>query len=276
MRIALGVAVVVGLATIAFLSWFFQVGGEPDSIDVVHTVASDHPGNGSLSGQKLVGEGSDSIQGSSGISVGREPIVSSLVPWDRQVLEAQPQDMWGTPLAPKSYLHAMLNNNSIEAYRAGTIPAPYRLQIESLIDRLPQRFREDARRRQSELAKAIESEVGSVRDLEIAHWEQRYLDYHKAVEAGHVIVVDNNEVETHKAAERNGEALKAANLGVMNRDFFYITSSGRSLDGKMGNYSNLIYLRRSDYPESFALFDAIQDAHSHAEAIVRNQLGVPR
>jgi hypothetical protein len=205
------------------------------------------------------------------------PAATALVPWDPQVLAAQPKDMWGTPLAPKSFLHKMLNNNSLGQMRSGAMPTPYRIRLDTMIEQLPAGFREKAMQQQAELAKVLAAEVELVRELDIAHWERRYLDYHRAVEAGHVIVVDNNDAkDTHECAARNGEALKAANLGVMNRDFFYITSSGRSLDGKLGKYSNLIYLRRSDYPESFAIFDAIQEAHARAEALVRQHLGAPR
>jgi hypothetical protein len=258
---------IVGLAAVAVAAWWMK--GKDVAPDVGRADDPSPPASSADGAPEAV---AGPLRQSADL-----PAPSALLPWDPQALAAEPKDAWGQPLAPKSYLHAMLSGRLVERMRSGAMQTPYRIRLDRLIEQLPGRFREEAMKQQQQLWKLIAAEVAHVHELDIAHWEQRYLDYHRAVEAGHVIVVDNNDAkDTHEAAARNGEALNAANLGVMNRDYFYITSSGRSLDGKLGNYSNLIYLRRSDYPESFALYDAIQEAHARAEALVRQHLGVPR
>ncbi len=203
-----------------------------------------------------------------------EPLIDDvgLLPWDPKVLAKKPVDAWGQPSETQPYLHEMLNRTSfVDAAEKGELAA-YGINFSLIFDNLPEGMREQAKGRSAELAQLVAEHARAAKLLEVEHWRQRLLDYHRAIENQDYLVVRHVDGQSEEQISRNNiAALDALKLGKMNLDFFYICSSTPPAGGRA---SGLIYITRQKYPDSFESLQELSRISSDAQSVIRRHLGV--
>jgi hypothetical protein len=197
---------------------------------------------------------------------------AGLDPWDPKVIAKKPVDAWGQPSETEPYLHEMLNRTSfVDAAEKGELAA-YGINFNLIFDNLPEGIREQAKARSAEIAQLVAEHARAAKLLEVEHWRQRLLDYHRAIENHDYVVVRHVDGQSEEQTARNNiAALDALKLGKMNLDFFYICSSTPSA---LGRASGLIYITRQKYPDSFESLQELSRISSDAQSVIRRHLGV--
>ncbi|MBL8723242.1 MAG: hypothetical protein JNK49_04315 [Planctomycetes bacterium] len=192
-----------------------------------------------------------------------------------------PHDHFGYPTELRPYLHRMLNPMHSWGVAEGRDPASgsYVPKLGEILKSLPSGFSDLAKLHEPTLAAIVRKYALGAHPIEIEHWRSRLHAYHLAIENGDFVVVDNTAYPmtsegNQERAANNRRHLDQLNLGVMNRDYFYVTSSSRSRANEVGMYSALIYITRNKYPEPFLLLDEVVKLKQQAEREVREYLGI--
>ncbi len=192
-----------------------------------------------------------------------------------------PHDSFGLPLELRPYLHRRMNNARSWGDAAGKDPASgsYVPSLSDILPSLPKGYGDLAKQHEQALAAIVRKYALGAHPIEIEHWRSRLHAYHLAIENGDFVVVDNTAYPmtsegNQERAFNNKRHLDQLNLGVMNQDYFYITSSSRSRANEVGMYSALIYITRNKYPEPFLLLDEVVKLKQQAEREVREYLGI--
>jgi hypothetical protein len=195
-------------------------------------------------------------------------------PWEPQVLEALPKDLFGMPQSLQGFLHWNLNTTPESRLRQNRF---YQPRIETIAKGLRSEDRKRLAEREAEVAEILQPFCNAARDLEGEHWVLRQEALHEAVERGDFVVVDmTGKVSDAERRASVGEHLDALQLGVMNRDFVYVASSSRLRTGDSGGHVAVIYVTRAKSPRVFELLDELGRLSTEAERAVRDLLQVPR
>lgn len=192
-----------------------------------------------------------------------------------------PHDQFGYPLELRPYLHRMMNMARSWGAAEGRDPTSgsYVPKLSAILQSLPRAYQDSAKANEQALAAIVRRFALGAHPLEIEHWRARLHAYHLAIENGDFLVVDNTAYPmtsegNQEMALNNKRHLDQLNLGVMNQDFFYVTTGGRSTTNQPGQYTTLIYITRTKYPEPFLLLDEVVKLKQQAEREVREYLGI--
>lgn len=201
---------------------------------------------------------------------------ASALPWSKEAMALEARDEFYNPIRTVPFLHHMLNNSESNSRSIKGEVAHYGVQLEEIVDGLPSdQLKAEARQRTAELREAIQEYARAAKEVEIQHWQQRFSDFHAAVEAGHYVVVEYEQGSSDEArVKQNEAALESLRLGRMNHDFLYITSTSRKKNDQRGPANAIIYVTRSTHPKSLELLDELRRLRTVARDVVWSRLGV--
>lgn len=200
-------------------------------------------------------------------------------PWSPEELAKWPKDSHELPWEQKPFLHTnMIWGGDFGSLKEGRT-ATHQFDLDRFLASLPEAVRSSAQAQREQLLASIADLDKAARELEKEHWKSRSEAYHAAIEAGCFEIIDVSGIPDLEAAHKVAAVREGLGLGELNRDYYYMVSSARGPNRREygdGKFSAMIYVRRSQFPESFALLDEVERTVAAAEDVIRARLGVPR